>query len=161
MTRTLLAALAVVLSLSLSLSLPATAADDETKATAEKLLAAGEKMFDAKDAKGLAATYTDDAVITTLSRENNAREIKTKTYIGRETIEKAYVDLFKGDATLHAKNTIKHVYRIAPDVLAIAGEFCPDTQASDPAKVPFVQVRVKQGDAWKIASLQLLLLLDK
>jgi len=160
MHRILVAALAVALPLSL-LAVPAVAADDEAKATAEKLLAAGEKLFDAKDAKGLAATYTDDAVITTLSRDKNSRAIETKTYIGRETIEKTYVDLFKGDATLHAKNTIKHVYKIAPDVLAIAGEFSPDTQATDPIKVPFVQVRVKQGDAWKIASLELLLLLDK
>jgi ketosteroid isomerase-like protein len=161
MLRTTLTALAFALPL-LLLAAPAVAADDaEAKATAEKLLTAGEKLFIAKDAKGLAATYTDDAVITSLSRDNNSRAIKTQTYIGRETIEKTYVDLFKGDATLHAKNTIKHVYRIAPDVLAIAGEFTPDTQASDPAKVPFVQVRVKQGDAWKIASMQLLLLLDK
>jgi ketosteroid isomerase-like protein len=157
MIRSVLAALAVVL----PLSIPAFAADDEAKATAEKLLTAGEKLFDAKDAKGLTATYTDDAVITALSRDNNSRAIKTQTYTGREAIEKAYSDMFKGDATLHAKNTIKHVYQIAPDVLAIAGEFTPDTQASNPIKVPFVQVRVKQGDAWKIASLQLLLALDK
>jgi ketosteroid isomerase-like protein len=161
MLRTTLTALAFTLPLSL-LAAPAIAADDdEAKAIAEKLLTAGEKMFDAKDAKGLAATYTDDAVITTLSRDNNSRAIKTRTYCGHEAIEKAYGDMFKGDATLHAKNTIKHVSRIAPDVLAVAGEFTPDTQASNPIKVPFVQVRVKQGDAWKIASLQLLLLLDK
>jgi ketosteroid isomerase-like protein len=158
MLRTTLAVLAVALPLSFSLR---PAAADEAQAQAEKLLTAGAKMFDAKDAKGLAATYTDDAVITSLTRDKNSREIKTQTYIGRETIEKTYVDMFKGDATLHAKNTIKHVYQIAPDVLAIAGEFSPDTQASDPIKIPFVQVRVKQGDAWKIASLQLLLLLDK
>ena len=160
MHRTLLATLAFALPLSLMV-VPAVAADDEAKATAGKLLAAGEKLFDAKDAKGLAATYTDDAVITTLSRDKNSRAIETKTYIGRETIEKTYVDLFKGDATLHAKNTIKHVYQIAPDVLAIAGELSPNSQDSNPIKVPFVQVRVKQGEAWKIASLQLLLLLDK
>ena len=46
-------------------------------------------------------------------------------------------------------------------MLAIAGELSPNSQDSNPIKVPFVQVRVKQGEAWKIASLQLLLLLDK
>jgi hypothetical protein len=43
----------------------------------------------------------------------------------------------------------------------IAGFFEPDTTASEPIKVPFVQVRKKQGDAWKISTLQLFLLLDK
>ena len=157
MTRTTLAALAVTL----SLSLPALAVDDDAKAIAEKLLTAGAKMFDAKDAKGLADTYTEDAVIRAVSRDSNTRELKTEDYHGRDAIEKAYHEVFKGDATFHAKNTIEYVKQPGPDVLVIAGHFEPDSQASDPIKVPFVQVRKKQGDAWKISTLQLFLVLDK
>lgn len=160
MIRTTLPALAVTLSLSL-VAATVRAADDEAKETAETLLTAGAKLFDAKDARGLADTYTDDAVIIALTREANTRRIKTDVARGRDAIEKGYRDVFKGDATFRAKNTIRHVSRIAPDVLVITGHFEPDTQSSDPIKVPFAQVRVKQGDAWKIASLELLLLLDK
>src|SRR4051812_5512804 len=160
MIRTTLTALAVTLALSPCAG-TARPADDEAKATAETLLTAGARLFDAKDPKGLADTYTDDAVITSLSRERNTRKIKTEVYRGRDAIEKVYGDVFKGDAAFHARNTIGHVHRIAPDVLVITGHFEPDTEASESIKVPFAQVRVKQGDAWKIASLELLLLLDK
>ena len=157
MTRTTRVALAVTL----SLSLPAHAADEDAKMAAVKLLAAGAKLFDAKDAKGLAATYTDDAVIRAVSRDNDTRELKTEDYHGRDAINKAYDKVFDNDAIFHAKNTIEYVQQPGPDVLVIAGHFVPDTQASDPIKVPFVQVRKKQGDAWKISTLQLFLLLDK
>jgi ketosteroid isomerase-like protein len=155
MTRTTLVALAI------SLSLPLSDADADANATAEKLLAAGAKLFDAKDSKGLAATYAEDAVIRAVSRDGNTRELKTEEYRGRDAIEKAYGEVFNGDATFHAKNTIEYVRQPGPDVLVIAGHFVPDARASDPIKVPFVQVRTKQGDAWRISTLQLFILLDK
>ena len=85
-------------------------------------------------------------MLTALSRERDTRRIKTEVYRGRDAIEKAYGDVFKGDAAFHARNTIGHVHRIAPDVLVITGHFEPDTEAGDSIKVPFAQVRVKQGD---------------
>src|SRR5262249_20573601 len=114
MIRTTLTTLAVSLSL---VTGTARADDDEAKATAEKLLTAGARLFDAKDAKGLADTYTDDAVIIGLTREKDTRKIKTDVVRGRDAIEKTYRDLFKGDTTFHARNTVKHVHRVAPDVL--------------------------------------------
>jgi hypothetical protein len=102
MTRTTL----VVLAATLALSLPADAAGEDARATAEKLLTAGAKLFDAKDAKGLAATYTDDAVIRAISRDKDTRELKTEVYHGRDAIEMTYGAVFKGDATFHARNTI-------------------------------------------------------
>jgi ketosteroid isomerase-like protein len=157
MTRITLAALAVTLSLSLAVD----AADGDARAIAEELLTAGAKLFDARDARGLAATYTDDAVIRAISRDGETRALKTEDYHGRAEIEKAYGELFQGDATFHAKNTIEYVTQPGPDVLVIAGHFVPDAQAADPIKVPFVQVRKKQGDAWKISTLQLFLALDQ
>lgn len=127
MTRTTLVALAATL----SLTLPADAGDD-ANVTAERLLTAGAKMFDAKDAKGLAATYTDDAVIRVVSRDKDTGGLKTEDHHGRDAIEKGYGEVFKGDATFHAKNTIEYVQQPGPDVLVIVGHFEPDTQASDP-----------------------------
>ena len=161
MTRTTLVALAISLSLPLAADAADADADADANATAEELLAAGAKLFDARDSKGLAATYADDAVIRSVSRDGNTRELKTEEYRGRDAIEKAYGEVFKGDATFHAKNTIEYVRRPGPDVLVIAGYFEPDARASDPIKVPFVQVRKKRGDAWRISTLQLFILLDK
>jgi ketosteroid isomerase-like protein len=157
MLRTTLAVLAVALPLSLRTA----AAGDDAKAQAEKLLTAGAKMFEAKDAKGLAATYTGDAAITAVTREKDSGKLKTEVTRGRADIEKTYGDMFKGDATFHAKNTIEYARWAGPDILVVAGHFEPDTQSSEPIKVPFVQVRVKEGDAWKIANLQLFILLEK
>jgi hypothetical protein len=158
MTRTTLTALAVTFSL---VTGTARADDDEAKATAETLLAAGAWLFDAKDAGGLADTDTDDAVVAGLTRDTDTRKVKVDVVRGRAVIEKTYRDLFKGDATFHARNTVRHAHKVAPDVLVIAGQFEPDAQAGDPVKVLFAQVRVRQGDAWKVASLELLLLLDR
>jgi ketosteroid isomerase-like protein len=162
MLRPALAVMAFALPLAL-LTGPAVAADDDAKAIAEKFLAAGAKMFDAKDAAGLAATYTDDAVITAISREDKSTTGKLKIEVtrGRADIEKAYRDMFKPDAVFHAKNTVKQAHLLAPDVLVVAGEFDLDTQAPESIKVTFIQVRTKQGDAWKIVSLEVLFLLDK
>lgn len=157
MTRVSLAVLAAAL----LLSPPAQAADDDATATAEKLLAAGAKLFDAKDARGLAATYTEDAVVRAISRDGSSRELKTEDHHGRDAIERLYGTIFENDMTFHAKNTIEYVRQPGPDVMVIAGQFVPDTQASDPIKVPFVQVRKKQGGAWQISTLQIFLMLDK
>jgi len=154
--------LSLALALALAFSLThAAAADDNGRAAAEKFLAAGARMFDAKDAKGLAATYTEDAVVTAYSRDSNTSDLKTETRHGHADIEKVYIDVFNGDATFHAKNTIEYVRQPSPDVLIVTGTFEPDSQVSNPIKVPFVQVRHKKGDAWKIASMQIFVELDK
>jgi ketosteroid isomerase-like protein len=162
MLRNALAAMAFILPLSL-LTSPAVAADDDAKAIAEKFLAAGAKLFDAKDAAGLAATYTDDAVATTISREdkNTTGKLKVEVTRGRADIEKGYRDVFKPDSVFHSKNTVKQAHMIGSDVLIVAGEFDLDSQSSDSIKVPFIQVRTKEGDAWKLVSLELFILLDK
>ena len=159
--------LAGAISLALAFTLAAAAAgrdraadDDDAKALAVKLLTAGAAKFDAKDAPGLAATYTDDAVLTSVSRESGGT-LKTEVYRGKADIEKVYNDHFKGDASFHARNNVDYARHAGPDILIVGGVFEPDAQAADPIKIPFVQVRVKQGDAWKIANIQIFILTGK
>src|SRR4051794_35509698 len=44
--------------------------DDEAKAIARKVTTAGAALFDARDAKGLALTYTDDARLEIYSKDS-------------------------------------------------------------------------------------------
>ena len=159
--RFLFAALAAAATLSLAPP-PASARPDEAadRAAAAKALNAGAALFDAKDAKGLAATYADDGVLKVVTREKDSGDLKVETKRGRAEIEEAYREFLKGDQTYHAKNTIEHVRKIGSDVLLIAGLFTPDDQAAEPMKFAFVQVRKKVGDAWKIMDLQVFILFD-
>jgi hypothetical protein len=161
MPRQTLAALAAALTLSLAAAGPARG-DDPDRETAVKALNAGAAMFTAKDAKGLAATYDADAVLTLVGKDKDTGELKTAVKRGRGEIEAYYRDeLFKPDSTYHAKNNVEYVRRVAPDLLMIAGYFEPDTESADPMKIPFVQVRQKQGDTWRITSLQAFIILEK
>jgi ketosteroid isomerase-like protein len=167
MNRITLAATAAVLALALSLApsnTPATAGaadnDDSAKAVAVKALNAGAALFDAKDAKGLAETYTDDAVLTIVTRDKESGQIKKEVKNGRPDIEAYYQELFKSDSTYHSKNTVEYARWAGTGVLTIVGVFDFDTQSANSTKVPFVQTRVKQGEAWKIIDLQVFFLPD-
>jgi len=128
--------------------------DDQAKAIAVKVTTAGAAIFDTKDAKAMAATYTDDAQLQWITRNKESSAIETETKRGRAEIEAFYVDVFKGNDPFHAKNTVEYARWISDDLLMIAGVFTPDSQAPEPLKLPFVQVRIRQGDAWRIMSLQ-------
>ena len=157
MIRQTLAAMTSALTISLFMGLPSAvfaAPDDADREIAVKALNAGAAMFDAKDAKGLAATYSDDAVLKMISRDIGSGGLKIETKHGRAEVEEAYRELFKGDTVYHAKNTVEFVRKVGPDVLIITGYFEPDSQATDSMKIPFVQVRHKQGDVWKITDIQ-------
>jgi hypothetical protein len=129
--------------------------DEQAKAIAVKVTTAGATTFDTKDAKAMAATYTDDAQLHWVTRNKDTGSLETETKRGRAEVEGFYADLFKGTDTFHAKNTVEFARWISDDLLMIAGVFEPDSQAAEPLKLPFVQVRVRQGDAWRIMSLHL------
>jgi ketosteroid isomerase-like protein len=129
-------------------------ADDDAKAVAVKALDAGAAMFDARDAKGLAATYLDDAVLTVVTRDGSTKELKKEVKYGRTQIEEYYQTLIKSDSTFHAKNHVEFARYGGADILLVGGNFVPDSTAGNGLAIPFVQVRVKRGDAWKIMSMQ-------
>ena len=66
--------------------------------------------------------------------------------------------MFK-DATpsMKSRNVVDSARFIAPTVLLIQGTFQPDTNKVD--TIPFVHVRVREGNDWKILSMQLYALL--
>src|SRR5262245_52100604 len=63
---------------------------------AQKVLDQGAKLFDTRDARAMAATYTEDAVLTVLSKDQSTGTYKTEEYRGRGQIEDYYRKLYDG-----------------------------------------------------------------
>jgi hypothetical protein len=132
---------------------------EEAMKLARKLTEEGAATFNTANAKAMAEYYTADAKVTLHGR--NDQGISAKEYDGREEIQGLYADVFKDRATIRSKNTMEYARLLAPDVLVIAGTFEPNLDADKPLKVPFYQVRLKQGDKWLINSLQIFVVGEK
>jgi ketosteroid isomerase-like protein len=132
---------------------------DEAMAIATKITEEGAAKFDTMDAKAMAAYYLEDAEITLVTKSETA--LKTQTYSGRADIEKLYADLFKKPETIKSKNTVEYAKLLASDLLVIAGTFDTNTLKPDSIKVPFYQVRLKEGDKWLMSSLRIFMIEKK
>ncbi len=132
---------------------------DEAMKLARKLTEEGAATFNTANAKAMVDYYTADAKVTLHSR--NDQGITAKEYDGHEEIQGLYADLFKDRARIRSKNTVEYARLLAPDVLVIAGTFDPNLDEDKPLKVPFYQVRLKQGDKWLINSLQIFVVGEK
>jgi hypothetical protein len=73
---------------------------------------------------------------------------------GRNEIEPFYRDHFQRADTIDSENTVEYARLISGDLLVIHGKFRPNTNE---AELPFVQLRVKQGDRWLLSKLWLFL----
>jgi ketosteroid isomerase-like protein len=147
-----------VLSLfALTLIVPALRAEEGGEATklAEKLTTEGAATYSTKNAKAMAAYYTEDATVTLYSKDKDTGQTKTDVKHGRDEIEAMYQDLFKNAGTIEAKNTVQLARMIDSNMLVIYGTFQPDV--NDTLKVEFVQVRVKRDDKWLMTNVQLFL----
>lgn len=132
-------------------------ADDpqDPKALAQDILTRGATLFDQHDAAVMAATYVEDAEIKLYIRDKNNGRIKTETRQGRASIQEEYVEVFKkATPSMKSRNVVTSAEMLQPGLLVIHGTFTPDTEKPDDS-VPFVQVRIKDGDAWRILSLEL------
>jgi hypothetical protein len=158
MTRQWFAAVVMVPVLALGWTSTARA-DDPAREIAEKATKAGAALFNARDAHGLAATYAEDARLEIINRDS-AGALKTEPKVGRTEIESYYDNLFKSGGPIHARNSVEFARTISNDLITFTGVFVPDTQAEKPLKLPFIQVREKQGDVWRIVSLQLFIIPD-
>jgi ketosteroid isomerase-like protein len=132
---------------------------DEALKLARKLTEEGAATFSKADARAMAAYYTEDAIVF-LQGKNDAG-YSVKEYDGRAEIERLYADFFKEPATIQAKNTVDYARLLSPDLLVIAGTFEPNQLAAKPLKLPFYQVRVKQGEKWLIHSVRIFVLAEK
>ena len=145
----------VILSATLLLMPFAVRADDrDARRVAQEILDKGASLFDARDAAGLAATYTEDAELTAVFKDQGGGAFRTQVVRGRDAIEKAYQNLFKdGRGGTKSRNRVEYAHFVGPDLLIIHGQFQPDTNREN--QIPFVQVRAKKGDRWLMMNLQL------
>lgn len=130
--------------------------DQEALRLARSITHQGAATFDRADARAMAAFYTDEAEVAIVGK--SASGYTTTTYRGHAEIEKLYQNLFKNAKDIHSKNVVEFARFLQPDLLAIYGKFQPNT-GSKP--LPFIQVRVKQGDRWLMSSLQVFVLPDE
>jgi hypothetical protein len=136
---------------------PAPSREAEAKKLAEDLLTKGATLFDSRDVKALAATFTDDALFTFVSKESETGRVKSEEYRGQLAIEDFYRKLFDGqNGKTVSRNFVDFARLVSSDVLVIDGHFQPDTAKDE--SFPFVQVRVKQGDKWLLKNLQVFFL---
>jgi hypothetical protein len=140
---------------------PPAAPPEGARELAQQILTQGAALFDKRDAAAMAATYLEDGQLTLIGKDKETDAYKAETHRGRASIENTYARLFQDrPATAVSRNVVEAAHYVGPDILIIHGTFQLDTStARDP--VPFLQVRVKQDDAWRILSLQVFVLPEK
>jgi len=145
-----------MLALALLLPTAALAADPDAKTVAQDILTKGATLFDTRDAAAMAATYTEEAELSLISKDKDTGKYKVENTHGRTSIERFYQDFFKDRKPgTTSRNVVEFAQSAGPDVLVIYGRFTPDVAQG--TAFPFVQTRVKDGDRWLIISIQLYL----
>jgi len=129
--------------------------DARAEALARDILDRGAALFDKRDAAAMAATYIETAEIVVLKRDSQSDRIVIETRRGRAEIEKAYAEIFKDRLPEHrSRNTVESARFLTPDLLMIRGRFAMNREQAD--IIQFVQIRTREGDEWKIATMQLM-----
>jgi len=131
--------------------------DDEARAMAlaKDTLDRGAALFDKRDAAAMAATYIETAQIILIKRASDTDNIVVETRDGRAAIEKGYGEVFKDRLPEHrSRNTVESARFLSTDLLMIRGRFAMNREQGD--TVQFVQVRAREGDQWKIVTMQLM-----
>ena len=117
---------------------------------AERVLKDGSDLFDAKNAEGLAATYTENGEIHLLDKREN--EYRDDVIRGRPEIERFYRGGFKDARVIDSENRVEFARFVSPDVLVIHGRFRPNVGEDE---LSFVQMRVMRDDRWQLRTLWL------
>ncbi len=131
--------------------------DDDTRAmtVARDILDRGSALFDKRDAAAMAATYVETAEIIVIKRASDSDRFVTETKQGRTAIERAYAEIFKDRLPEHrCRNTVESARFMTPDLLLIRGRFAMNRDQGD--ALQFVQVRAREGDQWKVVTMQLM-----
>lgn len=136
-----------------STALAADGGDAKARQIAEKVTTEGAAIFDTFDARAMAATYDEKAVLIVFEKADGA--IVRKAEEGRAKVEAAYAELFKKPETIKSRNVVEHARMIAPGLLAIDGTFELNTLKPDSIKVPFHQVRQQKGGKWLVLSMEI------
>jgi hypothetical protein len=143
----------LILGLIMVLPVSAGSQEKDAKKLAQEILDQGALMFDNRDATAMAATYTEDARIELITKDDSSGEYKIDVKQGRAEIEALYRDAFKDtEVKTTSRNSVEFARFVAPDMMIVDGEFQPNV--AKPGKFPFVQLRVKKGAKWVMKHLQ-------
>lgn len=126
--------------------------DEAAMKLARELTDAGTKMFAAGDGAGLAAQYLEDAEIVEKTVESVGPPT-VKFHRGGDAIRKVYENV-KDLTKFNLTNEVHYARFVAPDTLVIAGDLLMSENAQT-KRLPFMQVRRKSGESWKIVCLEL------
>lgn len=128
--------------------------DQPAMKLAKELTTAGAQLFEKGDGAALAAQYVDDGEIIETTVEPFGPPA-VKIHRGMEAIKKIY-GIANAVAKLSPTNEVRFARFIKPDTLVINGDFLI-TDRGKTSRFHFNQVRRKEGDTWKIVSLELIL----
>lgn len=134
------------------------AQDADAMDLAKKLTTDGALTFETRNAQAMADSYTEGAEVFLVSQNKDTGRLKIDPRRGRAAIEALYADFFKDGQLIQAKNHVEHARFVTPQLLLITGTF-EITKGETTWKLPFVQVRVKQGEKWLLNSVRLFLTL--
>lgn len=126
--------------------------DEAAMKLAKELTDAGTKMFAAGDGAGLAAQYLEDAEIVEKTVESVGPPT-VKFHRGGDAIRKVYENV-KDLTKFNLTNDVHYARFVTPDTLVISGDLLMSENA-ETKRLPFMQVRRKTGDSWKIVCLEL------
>lgn len=126
--------------------------DQAAMKLAKELTDAGTKMFAAGDGVGLAAQYLEDAEIVEKTVESVGPPT-VKFHRGGDAIRKVYENV-KDLTKFNLTNEVHYARFVTPDTLVIAGDLLMSENA-ETKRLPFMQVRRKSGETWKIVCLEL------
>jgi hypothetical protein len=131
--------------------------DETARATnlAKELLDRGAALFDKRDAPAMATTYLDAAEVIVIKRDSASERMVVEAKHGRAEIEQTYAEIFKDRQPEHkCRNTVEAARFLSPDVLIIRGRFALNREQGD--ALQFVQIRARDRDDWKVATMQLI-----
>ncbi len=127
--------------------------DAKAKALAEELLDRGAKLFDSMDAEAMAATYVDKAIVIMVTKEQDTEAYQPEMVQGHDAIVDLYKKAFENrSAETRSRNTVSRALFVKPDLLLIEGTFAFDVEQGD--FIGFSQLRAKQGEHWRIVTLE-------
>src|SRR5262245_6234841 len=101
----------VILPLALLSPTVALAADTDAKQLAQAILTQGAALFDTRDAAAMAATYTEDAEVSVVTKDKDTGTYKAQVTRGRSAIERGYRDIFKDrKAGTRSRNVVEYAH---------------------------------------------------
>ena len=130
----------------------------EARDLAHELLTTGAALFDKHDAAAMASSFMENGEIQMLLKQQDGSGFKRDARTGRTAIQEGYAEVFKNvTPEMRSRNVVESARYIGNDLLEISGTFTPNVDKPDDS-VPFVQVRVRNGGAWKIQSVHIYVL---